>query len=320
MTTGATGAPLPLVPDDHQAFLGQKYPIVVAQATFEGSPGSYSATIDWGDGTALDTLANVVVFPTFLFVADDHDYATAGSYTAHVTIKDGNGAVSTVDDTIQVVPPPISHLQGNDISATAGVPFGPITLASFAADHVFGLPGDHFRAEIDWGDGTIPEDGTQGTVIARSSDPSAGTLYDVQGSHTYAKPGTYTIHITLDGVQLPGFSIQANVRSDPPGGSTSNDSGRTIAGASASQSGPGLTGPIVPSAMGQVFAAPTRSAVSAHHAVGNAPRIARHLPRQTSEGDVARRPALSPRTHLHPRLGLSRVISAPLSLKHPSVT
>jgi virginiamycin B lyase len=78
-----------------------------------------------------------------------------------------------------------------DVTAVATVAFTG-QVAAFAAARPGAAPGD-FAVRIDWGDGT-PLDTTSGTVAAMSGPPG---LFVVNGSHTYASAGSYTITVMI---------------------------------------------------------------------------------------------------------------------------
>src|SRR5712691_7121877 len=53
-----------------------------------GSPGTYSATIDWGDGTPVGPGQITADGNGGFTVSGDHDYAAAGAYTLTITALD----------------------------------------------------------------------------------------------------------------------------------------------------------------------------------------------------------------------------------------
>ena len=60
---------------------------------------------------------------------------------------------------------------------------------------------DDFTATIDWGDGTPT---TLGTIVQPGG---VGTVYDVEGTHAYAKPGTYATMVVVTDVGGSTVSI-----------------------------------------------------------------------------------------------------------------
>ena len=76
------------------------------------------------------------------------------------------------------------------LTATAGVPLCPVTLATFSDGHPYTSQGVlEDSASVDWGDGS----GLQSGTVDGST---------VSGSHTYNAPGSYTVRVVIskDGV------------------------------------------------------------------------------------------------------------------------
>lgn len=126
---------------------------------------SGEATVDWGDGTDVETVT-VGVDGT---VTTSHTYAAAGVYTVTVRRTDDESFRAREAVSVPVADAPaVASVTGDPADATGqtaqitydNAPNGPVT--------------------VDWGDGTALEDGAQ-----------AATL-----THAYAAPGTYTVTIT----------------------------------------------------------------------------------------------------------------------------
>ena len=67
-----------------------------------GGSAGVTATVNWGDGTPLDTDAKVTVADGKATVTGGHTYQRTGSYTATVTVDDGTGsAAATLTVTVQ---------------------------------------------------------------------------------------------------------------------------------------------------------------------------------------------------------------------------
>ena len=162
-----------------------------------GSAETFTATIDWGDGTPVDVSTPKVTQGgqgTFTAgtVTGAHTYAGSGDYLVTLTvIDDDNGTASAtfqvaVED-INVAPSvgsiePLSAEEGASVSLAA--PFGDPSEVS----------GSH-TAVIQWGDAAT----SAGTV---SFDNGQGT---VSGDHVYADDGNYAITVTItDGEGLSG--------------------------------------------------------------------------------------------------------------------
>jgi PKD repeat protein len=147
----------------------------------------FTATIDWGDGT---TSAGVIVLSAGLGnfkVLGTHTYLDEGSFTATITIADDQPGTATTVATTAVTVAENDALTGTGvtITPTEGTAFTG-TVATFADTNTTNVAGD-FTATIDWGDGTT----TSGIVIGGSG------LFTVNGTHTYADEGSFTITATL---------------------------------------------------------------------------------------------------------------------------
>ncbi len=151
------------------------------------SPSDYSASIAWGDGTTTAGTVN-----SFFQVNGHHAYAEVGNYTMTITVTglgdSGSGSATmgvSVDGSLIASP-------GANAAASAAVNSGTMTVATFTDANTLGTAGD-FTATIDWGDGGMmgPPDTSAGTVVGGAGQ------FNVQGSHMYVAPGTYSVHISI---------------------------------------------------------------------------------------------------------------------------
>jgi photosystem II stability/assembly factor-like uncharacterized protein len=165
-------------------------------ATFvDANPGSqvgdFSASINWGDGSALGQgtiTARDVALGGGYIVAGSTTYQKPGTYPVTVTVTDTAGtAISQVQGIVTVTDAPITA-SGTTFDATEGVATGSIVVANFQDANPFTTAAD-FSATIAWGDGTS----STGTVVAASSP---GT-YQVTGGHTFGSPGSFPVSITV---------------------------------------------------------------------------------------------------------------------------
>jgi Protein of unknown function (DUF642) len=82
-------------------------PFTVQMATFTDSyltlPGDFSATIDWGDGTPVDTTPTIALQGTKFTVTGTHTYPAHGTYSpVTVTITSIAGTTASVLDSVSV--------------------------------------------------------------------------------------------------------------------------------------------------------------------------------------------------------------------------
>jgi len=159
--------------------------------------GLYTATVDYGDGSGLQPLS---LSSEYLFDLS-HQYLENGVYTIVVTIfKDGDAFISdNVLVTVYNVAPIITSLSR---SPTDSVHLGvKINLVGEFTDS--GVLDSHI-ALIQWGDG-------QTTTI----DLPAG-VYQISGSHTYARAGVYTITLTVTDDDGGSDSKSINIEINKP--------------------------------------------------------------------------------------------------------
>lgn len=156
----------------------------------DGDPLVYSW--DFGDGTTAGGAAPA------------HAYADEGIHTVRLIVTDPAGAADTAESSVNVVNVPPTVNAGPDVAIRPAVAF---TLQSSFAD-----PGrDVWNCTIDWGDGTI------------ASTSSCSPASTVTGSHTYSRPGTYTVAVRVDdddgGTGLDTFvvTVQGNTSGSRPG-------------------------------------------------------------------------------------------------------
>ena len=156
-TINVVDVPLPLVPDDPRLYAGQSATINIASASnLDVVAGSYSVSIDWGDGTPASSGEAIPVLDPMelgagsigaasaaqasdspimggLTIYGNHAYSAAGTFTVHIELTDANGVTSSVTGTVDVIPAPINSAVGDEIRSTAGAPTGPTPVASFSS-------------------------------------------------------------------------------------------------------------------------------------------------------------------------------------------
>jgi hypothetical protein len=156
------------------------------------SPGGYTSTIDWGDGTP--TAPATVAFRfggdfalCEFTVTGQHRYAHFGVYAT--TIAVGGGPFNHTGSDRGEITVRDLDIKGefSPFTAAAGTGFNGI-VASFRDRNPLSQAGD-FVSTIDWGDGTPVITGTIG---------GAGGAFTVSGAHTYAAPGRYTVRSTFE--------------------------------------------------------------------------------------------------------------------------
>ncbi|HKG19679.1 MAG TPA: hypothetical protein VKB00_08070, partial [Candidatus Limnocylindrales bacterium] len=154
------------------------------------SPADFSARIDWRDGTPSETGLVMGDSGSFAVRGGAHTFAVPGLYPVLVVVTEtATGATSYGFTLVEVVAPPTNRppvVAGTTIDATSAIPFSG-TIATFDDPDYGEMPAD-FSASIDWGDGT--------PLDAASISGGDGS-FAVDGTHTYAAPGTYTITVLV---------------------------------------------------------------------------------------------------------------------------
>ncbi len=145
-----------------------------------GQADTFTATVDWGDGTTGP--ATAVANRGYGRVEAEHAYLDNLSVPVEACVTDDDGGTDCGRFPLQVLNVPPAVTPAPDGMALAGQPMS-LPLATFTD------PGrlDSHRAEITWGDGTsggerVIEDRGQGLV---------------EGTHSWATPGRYPIGVCV---------------------------------------------------------------------------------------------------------------------------
>ena len=169
--------------------LAQADSIDLADFAFSSHPDITDVTGTGAAGSTTDvTIADGSLTTTLQLV---NQYA--GEYsitsTAYTLETDNPGSASAGTLFTTVANPPITAV-ATSVSGTEGAAISGATVATFTDANPNATASD-FTATIDWGDGTS----TTGTVVAQS-----GGGFAVDGAHTYADEGQYTIGVTVNDV------------------------------------------------------------------------------------------------------------------------
>ncbi len=154
---------------------------------FATDPHAYSAAINWGDGTPIDT--NTVISGTGgsagFIVSGTHNYAapsSAGGYSVTVSIAEEQGSTATISSHV------IATLTGSQsVTVQEGTPFSGVVAQYCGTTHPVA------SATVDWGDGSGSD-----TNTAISQDTYMGaTCYQIVGTHTYAVTAAQPYQTTI---------------------------------------------------------------------------------------------------------------------------
>ncbi len=164
--------------------------LTVINATFtdDNGGGTFTATIDWGDGSAI---ANAALGAGGA-ATGSYDYPSEGTFTATVTVTDGTD-LSGSDSLVVTVtkPPAVSPEVDAGVDVTVGE--GAALALSFGfSDAAW----ETHEATVVWGDGT-----TEAATVDQSSDTGAAT-------HTYLDDGVFVVSASVsDDIGLSGIDI-----------------------------------------------------------------------------------------------------------------
>jgi len=163
-------------------------------ATPTPDPTAYSATLDWGDGTApVATSIELAGGGALVVDTSGHTYALGGEYTIQIVVRDAQGyVVGTGTESMDDLSP--AFTPNSPLTATAGSNSGSLTLGTFVGTENNGFQSSYYSAEIDWGDGSAS--------TAAIIDPFAVNAVEINSSgHTFSQAGTYTLTVTLRDAQ-----------------------------------------------------------------------------------------------------------------------
>ncbi|MHB1135156.1 MAG: PKD domain-containing protein, partial [Chloroflexota bacterium] len=149
---------------------------------------SWTATVDYGDGTGVQALSLDQAAKT---ISLSHTYADNGSYTVTVTVDDGTATgTDTVLVTVNNVAPSV-----NAGAATVTISAG----GTFSQSGSFTDPGaDTWQATVNYGDDT----GVQPLTLT-------GKTFSL--SHVYDTPGAYTVTVVVTETDAEAASGQGSV-------------------------------------------------------------------------------------------------------------
>jgi PKD domain len=182
----------------------QSFSGTVATFSTDDPFDTFSATIDWGDGSTQSGPATLN--GNSGSVSGNHTYIEDGTYTLNVTVTESGGSpsVKSASASVTVVEADAALVAVSPITVNEGTSFsGPVAhlIDSGSPD-----PASKFSATIDWGDGTT----TVGTVAG------SGGNFTISGSHAYADElanGVIKVKVSeAEGNAAIGVQDQINVK------------------------------------------------------------------------------------------------------------
>ncbi|WP_159690023.1 PKD domain-containing protein [Cognatazoarcus halotolerans] len=181
---------------------GDTFALAIAGSDVAGTADPLGYTIDWGDGSALQTLSAAELAALggsveHVFADDEDGPVNATARTITVTANDGDGGVTTQTHAVTVnnVAPSIALTGSGSVTLGASYILNLGSITDPGTDTVTSYV-------IDWGDGSTD------TVA------SAGDV-----SHDYAAAGDYTVSVSLideDGTHSSAATQSVSVAADMP--------------------------------------------------------------------------------------------------------
>lgn len=192
------GAPLDLPPRlaAPLALAGTEGTPVALDLAFADADGGgpYAATVDWGDGSPPEP-AEVILAGGTGRVTASHVYADNGSYRVRVTLRATGGAFDVLEGTAAVAnAAPTLDLADRVVELGDDAEWLLGTFADLGFTDAARRVAETFRATVDWGDGTPAP---FARLVVRDGSAGVPTAGDVFAGHAYARPGVYTVTVTL---------------------------------------------------------------------------------------------------------------------------
>jgi hypothetical protein len=152
------------------------------------SGGPWTVDVSWGDGTADTVFTATAPGP---ITPQNHTYTEEGVYTGTITVTDtADGQFDSELFSVIVADAQLTAGAATLLTPHTGVALpGSTIVATFTDANAFATIAD-YTTIIDWGDGS-PE--STGVVVATATPG----VFDIEGGHTYAKPGVFTTLVTV---------------------------------------------------------------------------------------------------------------------------
>ncbi|MCW2608596.1 MAG: hypothetical protein JWO60_3289, partial [Frankiales bacterium] len=190
-------------------------PLAVALTldTSDGRGGPVQVDVDWGDGSAAETLS---VASPYARVVLRHTYVSPGTPTVVVRARNaaGGSAQASLPVVAEAAPNQPPALEAT-VTPTRGVAPHDVTAALAATDP----DSSTLRYKVDFGDGTAP---------------STGTLPAEAVPHRYLRPGTYLVRSSVsDGALTAARSSSVTVVLPEPVSASAGDDQQVVVGTEA---------------------------------------------------------------------------------------
>jgi hypothetical protein len=162
-------------------------------------PSNFSATVDWGDGTTSPASVEGEI-GCYRVSAPSHIYLTPGTYSLSYIVHDAHTGLEhsiggSVLDVVSALPSPMPSVPPRVVNAKVGVSWSGV-VGEFDFQSLNNLQTaegftPNYTASIEWGDGQI----SPGII----SEPIFREQLAVSGSHTYTRPLSSVIKVSISG-------------------------------------------------------------------------------------------------------------------------
>jgi len=155
--------------------------------------GSYSATIDWGDGTVTSGTVVAGDNPGTFDIVGSHTYINAGKYTLSVSESNGTTTLGPVSGIVTVADAPLQGFAQALNTATAEFVNNAL-VAVFTDTDSTPRAASNYSATITWNEGNGLAFTSTGTIT-----PFSGNSFYVYGSSPYTFPsgGLFTVQVVI---------------------------------------------------------------------------------------------------------------------------
>jgi len=219
------GAPTVTVTAGPDQTVGAGSVFIASQTVFtdNAAPDTDTVTINWGDGSAVETvpaaeLAAAAAPGAIGTIEAGHIYGYPGSYSVTVTAADSFAASDSGSFQVNVLDVAPTVTAGPNLHQSPGIP---VSLSSTFTDPAFPVGGlaETYTATINWGDGTTGP----GSVRTTPGGPGVPTSGTITGTHTYATHGDYAATVTVFDSLGPQGSATLSVLDTPPAVTAGSD-------------------------------------------------------------------------------------------------
>jgi hypothetical protein len=189
----------------------------VPVATFFDDSGvpltSYSATLDWGDGTVTSGQVIATSTPNVFDILGSHTYLEEGNYTLTVSVNNGKATIGPASGIVTVADAPLSGFSQAITGSTGSFVNNALVAVFSDSDSNLELP-SNYTASIQWFEGNGLSFSSTGTISNLFNNTFA-----VDGSTPFSFPGggLFTVRVVIQDVGGASVTVDSviNVANKP---------------------------------------------------------------------------------------------------------